>query len=152
MNLQPYLFFEGRCDEAIAFYKKAVGAEVKMVMRYKDAPDPATRQSALAEKVMHCCLKIGDTEVLASDGHAKDAPEFKGFSLVINADSDAEAKRLFAALGKGGTIRMPLDKTFFASSFGMLADKFGVGWMVLVQLPQQAAAPARKSRKSSQRR
>lgn len=136
MNVQPYLFFEGRCDEAIDFYKKALGAQVEMLMRFKEAPpqkpgDGCTGPMPDGEKVMHASLKIGAAAVMVSDGMAQGRPEFKGFSLSLTAKDDAEAKRLFDALCDGGTVRQPLMKTFFASSFGMVADKFGVGWMVI---------------------
>lgn len=132
MQIQPYLFFEGRCDEAVEFYKKTLGAKVEMLMRFKESPDPNACTANNADKVMHCSMKIGDTAVMASDGHASGKPEFKGFSLSISAKDDAEARRLFGALSEGGTVRQPLIKTFFSSSFGMVADKFGVGWMVVV--------------------
>ena len=133
MLVQPYLFFDGRCDEAIAFYKKAVGAEVGMLMRWKDSPDKSMATPANADKVMHSAIKIGDTMVLASDGRNTGHPNFKGFALTITAKDEAEADKLFGALGEGGQVTMPMSKTFFAPRFGMLADKFGVGWMVIVQ-------------------
>jgi len=133
MQIHPYLFFDGRCDEAIAFYKKTLGAEVNMLMRWKDAPDKSMCTPANADKVMHSSLKIGDTTLSASDGRNTGHPEFKGFALTIYASSEAEADKLFAALGEGGQVTMPMDKTFFAKRFGMVADKFGVGWMVIVQ-------------------
>ncbi len=133
MFVQPYLFFDGRCDEAIAFYKKAVGAEVGMLMRWKDSPDKSMATPANADKVMHSAIKIGDTMVLASDGRNTGHPDFKGFALTITAKDEAEADKLFGALGEGGQVTMPMSKTFFAPRFGMLADKFGVGWMVIVQ-------------------
>jgi PhnB protein len=131
MQIQPYLFFDGRCDETVEFYRKAVGAKVEMLMRYKDSPDPAMVQ-ANGDKVMHASLQIGGSTVLASDGNCQNQPSFQGFALSLTAADDAEAKRLFEALSDGGQVRMPLAKTFFASSFGMLADRFGVGWMIYV--------------------
>ena len=135
MLVQPYLFFDGRCDEAIEFYKKAVGAEVTMVMRNKDAPEqppPGTLPPGSENKVMHAELRIGDSSVMASDGHARGNPVFQGFSLSITVKDEAEAKRRFDALAQGGQVQVPLGKTFFSPAFGMLADKFGVGWMVYV--------------------
>lgn len=136
MQVQPYLFFDGRCEEAIEFYRQAIGAEVGMLMRFKDAPPDACPEGAMPagveNKVMHAALKIGGTTVMASDGRNTGNPNFQGFALSLDAANDAEAKRLFDALSDGGEVRMPLDKTFFASSFGMVADKFGVGWMVIV--------------------
>jgi PhnB protein len=133
MQIQPYLFFEGCADEAIAFYKKAVGAKVEMVMRFKEAPDQSMISPDSAEKVMHAAIKIGDATVLMSDGRNSGKSNFQGFSLTLYAKDAPEADRLFNALVEGGEVRMPLDKTFFSPRFGMLADKFGVGWMVIVQ-------------------
>jgi PhnB protein len=134
MQVQPYLFFDGRCEEAIEFYKRALGAEVTMLMRYKDGPEPAQPgmiPPGAENKVMHASLKIGDSVVMASDGHCLGKPNFEGFSLSVSVNNDAEAERRFAALADGGQVRMPLAKTFFASRFGMVADRFGVGWMVI---------------------
>ena len=133
MQIQPYLFFEGRADEAIAFYKKAVGAKTEMVMRFKEAPDQSMISPGSADKVMHAAIKIGDATVLMSDGRNSGKSNFQGFSLTIYAKDAAEADKLFGALAEGGEVRMSLDKTFFSPRFGMLADKFGVGWMVIVQ-------------------
>jgi PhnB protein len=132
MQVQPYIFFDGRCDEALEFYKKALGAKVDMLMRFKDAPDQSMVTPDSKEKVMHAAVHIGDSQILMSDGHCQGKPSFEGFSLTINAPGTAEAERQFNALAEGGTVRMPLGETFFASRFGMLADKFGVGWMVIV--------------------
>jgi PhnB protein len=132
MELQPYLFFDGRCEEAIAFYQSALGAEVTMLMRYKDCPQPDMISPGSGEKVMHANLSIGGSTVLASDGQCKGQPNFQGFALSITAADPAEAERLFAALGDGGQVQMPLAETFFSPRFGMLADRFGVSWMVYV--------------------
>ena len=133
MNIQPYLYFDGRSQEAIDFYKDAIGAKVEMVMHFKDAPKEMQSQikPGTQDKIMHACIKVGDTPVFLSDGHCNGSATFSGVTLTINADSDAEADKLFAALGKGGQVQMPLSETFFATRFGMLADKFGVGWMIL---------------------
>lgn len=132
MQVQPYLFFDGRCEEAIDFYKKAIGANVETLMRWKDNPDQSACTPQNANKVMHVSVKIGDVSVLASDGRSEGKPEFKGFALTISAKTEGEADKLFAALSDGGQVQMPLTKTFFSPKFGMCADKFGVGWMVLV--------------------
>jgi PhnB protein len=131
MPVTPYLFFDGRCEEAIEFYKKALGAEVGMMMRYKESPEPPPPGSD--NKVMHACLQINGTPVMASDGCAQGKPKFEGFSLSLNARNEAEADRMFTALADGGEVRMPLGKTFFAKRFGMVADRFGVGWMVILE-------------------
>jgi PhnB protein len=132
MQLQPYLFFDGRCEEAIDFYKAKLGAKVEMMMRFKEAPDPGMCAPGSENKVMHSCIRIGDTAVMASDGRCTGKPSFQGFSLTLTAKDDGEAERLFSALGDGGQVQMPLEKTFFSSKFGMVADRFGVGWMILV--------------------
>ncbi len=137
MQVQPYLFFEGRCEEALKFYGTAVGAKLIDLMHYKDNPDPqaaggcADGSAPPPDKVMHASFSIGDTTLMASDGMVSGKPDFKGISLSITAANDAEAKRLFNALSEGGQVQMPLGKTFFASSFGMVADRFGVSWMVI---------------------
>jgi PhnB protein len=135
MQVQPYLFFDGRCEEAIAFYRDVLGAEVTMLMRYKDSPEPpqpGMLPPGAENKVMHANLRIGASELMASDGHCLGKPSFQGFSLSLTAADDAEAERLFAALEDGGQVQMPMSKTFFSSRFGMVADRFGVGWMVIV--------------------
>ncbi len=136
MNIQPYLFFDGRAEEALKFYGKVLGAKVEMMMRFKDAPDQSMVKPESAEKVMHACFKVGDTSIMASDGHCQNKSAFQGFALTINAANEAEANRVFGALGDGGQVQMPLAKTFFSPCFGTLADRFGVTWMVIV-LPQQ---------------
>ena len=134
MQVQPYLMFNGRCDEAVTFYRSAVGAEVAMLMRFKDAPDQSAVPPGAGDKVMHATLRIGDTTVFASDGRCDGtAATFAGFTLSATVADDAEADRVYAALSAdGGRARMPLAKTFWSSRFGMLTDKFGVGWMVMV--------------------
>jgi PhnB protein len=135
MQVQPYLFFEGRCEEAIAFYKSALGAEVGMLMRYKDNPEPPKEGCLPAgseDKVMHANLKIGETTVMASDGRCSGKPGFQGFALSLSARDEADAKRLFGALSAGGQVVMPLGKTFYSPAFGMVTDRFGVMWMVIV--------------------
>ncbi len=132
MIVQPYLFFDGRCEEAIDFYKKTLGATVDMLMRFKEAPDQSMVSPESRDKIMHCALNVGDTQVLVSDGQCMGKPNFQGFGLALTAKDNTEAERLFGALGEGGEVRMPMSETFFATRFGMVADKFGVAWMVLV--------------------
>jgi PhnB protein len=133
MQVQPYIFFDGRCDEALKFYEKALGAKVDMLMRFQDAPDQSMISPDSKDKVMHAAVHIGDTQVLMSDGRCLGKPSFQGFALTISATDDAEGDRRFNALAEGGQVQMPMAETFFASRFGMVADKFGVGWMVLVE-------------------
>jgi len=132
MQIRPYLFFDGCCEEAIEFYRGTIGAEVTMLMRFKDSPDQAMVTPGTENKVMHASLKMGDASVMASDGRCMGQTNFQGFALSLIASDEAEAERLFTALGSGGQIQMPLAKTFFSPSFGMVADRFGVTWMVIV--------------------
>ena len=131
------MFFNGRCDEAIDFYRIAVGAEVLMLMRFKDSPQPTS--PGLEENVMHASLRIGDTTVHVSDGRGSGQLNFQGFALSLTAPEDAEVERLFAAMGDGGQVQMPLTKTFFTSKFGMVTDRFGVLWIIH---RAETAAPA----------
>lgn len=134
MKIQPYLFFNGRCEEAIEFYKKALGAEVIMLMRMKENPEPPPGMMApdREEKIMHASIRIGNTEVMLSDGLCSGKPDFKGFSLSLAVDTAAQCDKAFVALSEKGKVDMPLTKTFWSSRFGMLTDRFGVQWMVTV--------------------
>jgi PhnB protein len=132
--IEPYLFFNGRCEEAVEFYRSALGAEVGMMMRYKESPEPPRPgmvPPGFENKIMHASFRVGETTVMASDGCSTDKPVFEGFSLSI-AVPDEEADRIFSELSAGGQVTMPLGKTFWAPRFGMLTDRFGVGWMVSV--------------------
>lgn len=131
MQIQPYLFFNGRCEEAIEFYRRALGAEVVELHHFKENP-PDMRPPGLDDKVMHGHLRIGESIVLVSDGRCEGSASFQGFSLSVIAADDAKAERLFAALSEGGQVEMPLAQTFFSSRFGMVADRFGVSWMIYV--------------------
>jgi PhnB protein len=132
-SIQPYLIFNGRCEEAIEFYRKALGAEVTMLLRFKDAPDPSMCTPGSENKVMHANLQIGESVILASDGRCTGQMSFAGFSLSLTLKNVADADRFFAALSDGGQVQMPLAKTFFSPRFGMVADRFGVSWMVYVK-------------------
>jgi PhnB protein len=135
MTIQTYLFFEGTCEAALDFYKHAVGAEVQMLMRYRDAPDPGTRSMVPPgndDKIMHASFRIGDSIVMGSDGRASGRANFQGFSLSLTVKAPAEAERAFTALADGGQVDLPLAKTFWAPLFGMLTDRFGVRWMVQI--------------------
>jgi PhnB protein len=133
MYIQPYLFFDGRCQEALDYYVSALGAKVEMLMRFKDSPEPPDQKmaSVSGDNIMHASFRIGDSVVMASDGFGKGKPVFQGVSLSLAVNSVADADRYFSALAKGGTIQQPLTNTFFAPSFGMVTDKFGVPWMVI---------------------
>lgn len=131
-SIQPYLFFSGRCEEAIEFYRHAIGAELGMLMRFNESPDPpppGVLQPGFETKVMHAAFRIGDTTVMASDGR-DDKGGFQGISLSLTVTDADEAHRTFDALADGGLVQMPLEKTFWSPCFGTLVDKFGVSWMV----------------------
>ena len=142
MTVQPYLFFDGKCEEAIEFYKQALDAKVDMMMRFKENPEPPQagepgcagpeQTAAMAEKIMHASFTVGDAMIMASDGMCQGKPSFQGISLAMTVKTEAEADKKFAALAAGGQIQMPLAKTFFSPKFGMVADRFGVSWMVMV--------------------
>lgn len=140
MDVQPYLQFDGRCEEALAFYQTALGAKVDALMRFKDAPDQSMVSPASADKIMHSSFRIGDTHIMASDGFCKGKPSFQGFSLTLQPKTKAEAETLLAALGTGGQVQMPLTETFFSPGFGIVADPFGVSWMVVTATAEQASA------------
>ena len=142
-QIQPYLFFEGRAEEAIEYYKRVLGAEVEMLMRNKENPDnppPEFLPPNSADKIMHASLKIGDATLMISDGMCSGKPNFKGVSLTISVPTAAEADRVFNALSEGGKVEMPIGKTFFSPRFGGVADRFGVSWMVIADPQAQAAA------------
>ena len=134
MKVQAYITFGGRCEEALEFYKKSIGAEVSGLMRWKESPDADMKgPPGWEEKVMNASFRIGETHLMADDGMGQATPEFKGMTLALSAASDADTRRMFDALADGGTVQMPLAKTFWTSSFGMLTDKFGVPWMVMTE-------------------
>jgi PhnB protein len=141
MRVEPYLFFDGRCEEALDFYREKLGAEVLMLMRFKDAPPDdgpppegcAPPPSGSGDKVMHVSFKLGDTTLMASDGNCQGKPKFEGVSLSLTLPDDAAAERAFAALAEGGSVQMPIGPSFFATRFGMVADRFGVNWMVVTE-------------------
>lgn len=135
MQVQPYLFFNGRAEEAFAFYARVLGAEVTELMRFKDAPDqppPGTIAPNSENKVMHASLRIGASTVMASDGGCSGQTSFQGFALTLDFPDEQSARKVFDGLAEGGTVQMPIGKTFFSPCFGMVADKFGMGWMVIV--------------------
>ena len=131
MHLQSYLFFDGKCEEAINFYKSALGAKVNMMMRYKESPEP-TPHKVDPNKIMHASLQIGKSDLMMSDGHCTGQPTFKGFAQSIGTTDQGEAERIFKSLSEGGQVQMPMTKTFYSPAFGMVTDRFGVMWMVIV--------------------
>ena len=137
MQLQPYLFFDGRCEEAAEFYKRTLGAEVIAMIRFKDSPEPPMMNAPGSEnKIMHMALKIGDNEIMASDGANTGTTNFHGFSLALSVKTPADVDRIFNALAEGGQVRLPPNKTFFSPRFGMVADRFGLGWMIMAEAAQ----------------
>ena len=133
--IQPYLFFNGSCEQAVEFYRKALGAEVEMMMRFKESPEPPPPgmvPPGFENKIMHTSFRVGGTTLMASDGCTNEKANFQGFSLSLSLANEAEADRVFAALADGGQVRMPLTKTFWSPRFGMVQDRFGVGWMITV--------------------
>lgn len=136
MNVQPYVFFDGRCDEALAFYKQALGAKTEALMRFKENPDPQTGcgpdAGDIGEKVMHANMRIGETQIMVSDGMCTGNPAFEGIALSITYDDDTKIRQHFDALADGGEVTMPLGKTFFGRLFGMVKDRFGVSWMLII--------------------
>lgn len=150
MHIQAYLFFEGRCEEALEFYQSALGAEINMTMRFRENPDDpagAMFPAGAGDKIMHASMRIGETTVMLSDGRCSGSPSFGGMSLSLMVPSEAEAERVFKALSRGGQIRMPLRRTFFSPAFGMTEDPFGVGWMIYVQESgvQMSGAPGKEA-------
>lgn len=136
MQVQSYLMFDGRCEEALAFYGRALGATVTFLMRNRESPDPhppGMLPPGSEDRIMHAEFKVGDTVVMASDGYCAGKPQFAGFALAVSVPDDATAKQRFDALADGGRVGMPLGPTFFATSFGMVQDRFGVDWMVLAR-------------------
>ena len=134
--IEPYVFFNGCCEQAVEFYRQALGAQVEMMMRYKESPEPpkpGMLPPGFENKIMHASFRIGQTTVMASDGCSAEAASFNGFSLALSVPTIAEADRIFAALSDGGQVRMPLAKTFWSPRFGMVADRFGIGWMISVR-------------------
>lgn len=141
MRIEPYLFFNGRAEEAITFYRKALGAEVQMLMRFSESPDPVPEgmiPPGFENKVMHSCITVGGANLMISDGDSGGGPAFSGFALSLEAENGEELRAWFDALSDGGQVKMPVGKTFFAEHFGMVTDKFGVAWMVIVpgDMPQ----------------
>ncbi len=133
MQVEPYLFFDGRCEEALEFYKKAIGAEVVAMMRVKDSPDPSMVHGGQdPNKVLHALFRVGESTIMASDGRNQGKPNFQGFGLSISVKTEAESKKLFNALAEGGRVEQPLTKTFFSPSFGMVVDRFGIMWLLIV--------------------
>ena len=135
-TVQPYLFFGGRCEEALNYYRTAIGAQVEMVMRYSDSPEappPGLLAPGFENKVMHCSFQVGGSTIMASDGCGPGA-SFTGFSLALSLATEAEVEKAFAALADGGAVKMPLAKTFFSPLYGQLVDRFGIEWMVMVAM------------------
>src|SRR5207244_11815267 len=119
------------------------GAQVEMMMRFKESPEQSMVPPDGGDKIMHASFRIGDSDVMASDGRCLGQPAFQGFGLSLTVRDEAEADRVFGALSDGGQVQMPLTETFFSPRFGMVADRFGVCWMVIVE-PRESAGPSRR--------
>ena len=133
--VQPYVFFGGRCEEALEFYRTAIGAEVEMIMHFNESPDPSPPgmlTEGFEKKVMHSSFRVGESTIMASDGCSPEDGKYNGFSLSLSMPGETDAKRVFAALSDGGTVKMPLTRTFWSPCFGMVEDRFGMSWMVIV--------------------
>lgn len=142
--VQPYLFFDGRCEEALEFYRQALDAKVEALIRFKDSPEPTMSGPGMDQnKVLHANFRVGETQVMTSDGECEGKLNFQGFALSLSVPTAAEADRRFAALAKGGQVKLPLTKTFFSPCFGMVIDRFGVMWMIIVPGEETAAKPER---------
>jgi len=139
MNLQPYVFFNGRCEEALNFYTEKLGAQVTFKMLFKDAPPPDPNNPSrpeLADKIMHANVQLGSSTWMASDGNCDPAAgPFNGFSLSLTIEDIAAAEKCFNALAEGGQVVMPFGQTFWSKGFGMVVDRFGLMWMIT--LPPQ---------------
>jgi len=134
-SIQPYIFFNGSCEQAMEFYRKALGAEIDRMIRFKESPEPSSPGAippGFENKIMHACFHVGQTAIMASDGNSPDKASFQGFSLSLSVPTEAEADRAFHALANEGQVKMPLTKTFFSPRFGMVEDRFGIGWMISV--------------------
>jgi PhnB protein len=131
--VQPYLFFGGRCEEALEFYRTAIGAEIERLVRFKESPEPQGLPDCFDDKIMHASVRIGKTTLMVSDGQCEGDQNFDGFSLSITVPDAVQAEKIFAALAENGVIVAPLEQTFWAPKFGMLQDRFGVSWMVSVE-------------------
>ena len=140
MVVQPYLFYDGRCAEAVEFYRSALGAQVQMIMRFRESPDQSMVRPDMADKIMHASLKVGETVLMMSDGDCNGKQTFSGFSLAISTKDENEARRLFDAVSSGGQVQMPMQKTFWSPAYGMAVDRFGINWMVMAEGGQSASA------------
>ncbi len=141
MNVQTTLNFFGRTEAALHFYGRALDAETLFLMRFRDCPDPTQARPGLADKIFHATFRLGTTVIMASDcgcERAADAPAFAGFSLALRAETPEQAERYFAALSDGGQVQIPLRKTFFAERYGIVSDRFGLSWKIMVETPATA--------------
>ena len=130
MHINPYLIFDGRCEEAFRFYEKCFKGKIIAMLTHKGTPAEAHVPAAWIDKILHARLDIGDQVLMASDAPPGRYEKPAGFSVSLQVKDPAEAERLFNALAEKGEIRMPLEKTFWSPRFGMLVDRFGIPWMI----------------------
>jgi PhnB protein len=130
MQLNPYLTFNGQCEAAFKFYENALNGKIEMIMSHKDSPAAAQTPPAMRDKIMHARMNIGGMVLMGSDAPPNGFEGIKGFSVSLSVDTPSEAERIFKTLSDKGSVRMPLEKTFWAVRFGMLVDQFGVPWMI----------------------
>ena len=140
MNVQTTLNFYGRTEEAVQFYCRTIEAEILFLMRFRDRPGASRMKLGLEEKIFHATFRIGSTVIMASDcgcEHSSTEAKFEGFSFALRVETQEKAERFFAALSEGGRIQMPLQETFFATRYGIVIDRFGISWKVMVESKTQ---------------
>ena len=130
MQLNPYLFFNGQCEEAFKFYADCLGGQIEAMMSHAGTPAEEHVPAEWRDKIMHARLSVGDQVLMASDAPPEHYQKPQGFSVSIGIKDPAEAERIFNALAENGTVQMPLQQTFWARSFGMCVDRFGIPWMI----------------------
>jgi len=136
MDVQTTLNFYGRTEEAVAFYGRAVDAETLFLLRFRDRPDYAQSRPGLEDKIFHATLRLGATLVMASDCGCEHSPSeaaFAGFSLALRVETPEKAERFFNALSEGGQVQIPMRETFFATRYGIVVDRFGLSWKIMIE-------------------
>jgi len=135
MNVQTYLFFDGRCEEAIEFYKAVFGADLLYSMRFREGP-PNLVTAENEEKIFHATMRFGETVINLSDDLKQERGSFGGFAILAHLDNDASAEEAFESLQEGGRVGMPIQEVFWASRYGIVTDRFGVTWKIQAGQPK----------------